>query len=95
MRIDADDRRAGVLAELLPDLRGDARLEAAEQMLRACLGTRVVRIKGGGPPERQNLDRAFLLDRIADSALAVHALGGPDAVAETARAIQETAAAWP
>jgi hypothetical protein len=81
LSIEADAERADTLVELLPLLPSDARADASEQVLRACLGSR--------------LDRASLLDRIAGAAPAVHALGGPAAVAETARAIQETAAAWP
>jgi hypothetical protein len=94
MAIEEDDRRAHALADLLLQLAGRERLDGFEYMLRSCLGSRVVRVVGSSVI-REGIDRAFLLERIADASGVVAAIGGESAVAETARVIQEVTVWWP
>jgi hypothetical protein len=92
MAIAEDDDRAYALAELLPHLMGAERLNAFDRMLRSCLGMRIV-LTIGGTHIRQSIDRAFLLERIASTADVLASMGD-HIVAETTRAIHETAAWW-
>jgi hypothetical protein len=48
-----------------------------------------------GTVVREGLDRAFLLERLAGVAGVLAAVGGEHTAAETARAVRETATAWP
>jgi Trypsin-like peptidase domain len=94
MTIAEDQQRARTLSFLLPQLDGAERRTAFDKMLRSCLGSRVARIVSG-TVVREGLDRAFLLERIADVAGVLAGHGGQDTAAETARAVRETASAWP
>jgi hypothetical protein len=85
-----DNRRARVLADLLPNLTGPRRHEAFERMLRSCLGTRVTSTVGVWV-DRRRVPRAFLLECVADTGAVLAAIGGEGAVHETARTIIETA----
>jgi hypothetical protein len=94
MTIDEDDRRAQALSHLLRYLAVADCTQAYESMLRSCLGMRVTS-RIGSTVNRENIDRAFMQARIADSAGTLAAIGGEQVVMEVARAMRETAAWWP
>lgn len=91
--IDEDDRRAETLVALLPTLSNKLWLEALNQMLASCVGTRLV--SDGFSRTKTSIHRAFLLRQIADTAGTIANVGGESVVLETVRAIGDTAAWWP
>jgi hypothetical protein len=92
--IDEDDDRAGVLCSLLPFLSGTDRLDAFNQMLESCGGSKVA-FTFGGTRFRQNIPRGFLLGQIAGTSGTISRMGGEEVVVEIVRAIRDTAAWWP
>jgi energy-coupling factor transporter ATP-binding protein EcfA2 len=74
MAITEDDHRAYALVDLLPHLTGAERARAYDRLLRSCLGVRIV-MTIGGSHIREDIGRAFLLDRIAASADVLASMG--------------------
>jgi len=87
------DYRARVLSDLLPHLDSAGRVIALDRMLWSCLGMRIARTIGS-TVVRENIDRAFLLERIAEAASVLASMGGQHLAAETTRAIHETVLWW-
>jgi hypothetical protein len=92
--VDEDDDRATILCALLPCLSGTNRLDAFNEMLESCGGSRVA-FSYGGNRFRENIGREFLLRQIAGSSGTLSSIGGEEVAVEIVSAIRDTSAWWP
>ena len=80
--------------DLLPYLTGTERLETLREMLRSCLGVRVVHTIGSTKTRRQ-IERQFLFERIAEVAGTLVGAGEKGCAVKLASAINDIAVWWP